>query len=120
MYKSCFLINEAKKWLKIFKKSNRPSNAPKETKSFFDLEAKQSNVSSEEDENDDDENNEDSDNEESDSEDNVENVDNIDKEKQLNERKRKSEFSELDSNLTTKKNSPTMKWLPNGNKVINF
>lgn len=59
-------------------KSNKVSNAPKEIKSLFDSEAKQSNVSSEEDENDEDENNEDSDHEESDFEDNVENADNID------------------------------------------
>lgn len=59
-YQSWFLKNQEKKVLKNMKnKSNKLSNTPKETKSLFDLEAKQSNVNSEEDENDDDENNED-------------------------------------------------------------
>ena len=117
-YQSWFLKNQSKKLMKNIKKSNKLSNAPKETKSFFDLEAKESNVSSDEGENEDDnENTEASDSEESEPEDNVENMD---KEKQLNERKRKSEFCDLDDNPSTKKNNPTLKWLPNGNKVIIF
>ena len=45
---------------------------------------------------------------------------NLEKDKQINERKRKSEFCDLDDKPSTKKSFPTLKWLPNGNKVNNF
>ena len=38
----------------------------------------------------------------------------------MKEKERKSEFCDLDDNPSTKKSFPTLKWLPNGNKVNNF
>ena len=102
--------------MKKINKSNKLSNAPNDVKTFFDIEAKEKNLSSDEEENEEEEEeiNEDSDSEQSGSE---ENSENMEQDKQINERKRKSEFCDLDDNPSTKKSNPTMKWLPNGNKV---
>jgi len=44
-------------------------------------------------------------------------LENIEKENPLNDRKRKSEFCDLDDNPSTKKNNLSVKWLPNGSNV---
>ena len=118
-YKSFFLKNQAKLLNKKIKLSNKISNAPKDTKQFFDLEAKEDNSGNfgNEDEEIDDEDTDYTDKSNSDDkedDDIEEDDDNI----ITNPRKRKCEFSTLeDEHDLKKKDSPTLRWLPNGNKV---
>ena len=95
--------------------NNKLSNASKEIRQFFDEEAKESNgdSSSEEDENDDVVGDNESEKSQSDIDEDEE--DNLN----TNVRKRKCEFSTLDDSSSSpkKKDTPVLKWLPNGNKV---
>ena len=110
-YQSYFLKNQSKNLTEKIKKSKKLSNAPEEIKSFFDLEAKESEdySSSEDEEND----NTDDDNVST----NVQSDEEIEEEDTSSTRKRKCEFSTLNDSSPKKKESPVVRWLPNGNKV---
>lgn len=110
-YQSYFLKNQSKNLTEKIKKSKKLSNAPDEIKSFFDLEAKESvDYSSSEDEEND---NTDDDNVST----NVQSDEEIEEEDTSSTRKRKCEFSTLNDSSPKKKESPVVRWLPNGNKV---
>ena len=111
-YQSYFLKNQSKNLTEKIKKSKKLSNAPEEIKSFFDLEAKESvDYSSSEDEEND---NTDDDNFST----NVQSDEEIEEEEDTpNTRKRKCEFSTLNDSSPKKKETPVVRWLPNGNKV---
>ena len=110
-YQSYFLKNHSKNLTEKIKKSKKLSNAPDEIKSFFDLEAKESvDYSSSEDEEND---NTDDDNVST----NVQSDEEIEEEDTSSTRKRKFEFSTLDDSSPKKKETPVLRWLPNGNKV---
>ena len=110
-YQSYFLKNQSKNLTEKIKKSKKLSNAPDEIKSFFDLEAKESvDYSSSEDEEND---NTDDDNVST----NVQSDEEIEEEDTSSTRKRKCEFSTLDDSSPKKKETPFLRWLPNGDKV---
>ena len=111
-YQSYFLKHQSKNLTEKIKKSKKLSNAPEEIKSFFDLEAKESvDYSSSEDEEND---NTDDDNVST----NVQSDEEIEEEEDTpNTRKRKCEFSTLNHSSPKKKETPVVRWLPNGNKV---
>ena len=110
-YQSYFLKNQSKNLTEKIKKSKKLSNAPDEIKSFFDSEAKESiDYSSSEDEEND---NTDDDNVST----NVQSDEEIEEEDTSSTRKRKCQFSTLDDNSPKKKETPVVRWLPNGNKV---
>ena len=110
-YQSYFLKNQSKNLTEKIKKSKKLSNAPDEIKSFFDLEAKESvDYSSSEDEEND---NTDDDNVST----HVQSDEEIEEEDTSSSRKRKCEFSTLNDSSPKKKESPVVRWLPNGNKV---
>ena len=106
-YQKYFLKHQSKRL------NNNLSNASKEIRQFFDEEAKETNgySSSEEDENDDVVGDNESDKSQTD-------IDEDDEENSnSNIRKRKCEFSALDESPPKKKDTPVLRWLPNGNKV---
>ena len=110
-YQSYFLKNQSKNLTEKIKKSKKLSNAPDEIKSFFDSEAKESvDYSSSDDEEND---NTDDDNVST----NVHSDEEIEEEDTSSTRKRKCEFSTLNDSSPKKKESPVVRWLPNGNKV---
>ena len=110
-YQSYFLKNQSKNLTEKIKKSKKLSNAPDEIKSFFDLEAKESvDYSSSEDEEND---NTDDDNVST----HVQSDEEIEEEDTSSSRKRKCEFSTLNDSSPKKKESPVVRWLPNGKKV---
>ena len=114
-YKSFFLKYQSKNLSDHIKKSKRLSDAPEDVKSYFDTEAKESNDISSSDEDDDDDTDEEGKSEKNNSYDEEE-------VESTNERKRKSEYSTLDDvspkENRGKKDTPALKWLPNGDKVI--
>ena len=114
-YKSFFLKYQSKNLSDNIKKSKRLSDAPEDVKSYFDTEAKESNDISSSDEDDDDDTDEEGKSEKNNSYDEEE-------VESTNERKRKSEYSTLDDvspkEKKDKKDTPALKWLPNGDKVI--
>ena len=101
------------------KRSKKLSEAPDSVKQYFDDQAKETNNYSS---SDDDESNEDDDEDYesesiSDIEENEEETRN-----ETNERKRKHDVCNLEDyneNPMKKKDKPTIRWLPNGNKAIN-
>ena len=108
-YKTFFLRQQSKIFTENIKKSRKLSNAPDAIRASFDDEAKETNYSS----SDEDENNEEVDGYEgeksrSDMEEDVEDTQNA--------RKKKCESSTSDHN-PKKKDSPVLRWLPDGNKV---
>ena len=106
-YQKYFLKHQSKRLNNIL------PNASKEIRQFFDEEAKETNgySSSEEDENDDVVGDNESDKSQTD-------IDEDDEENSnSNIRKRKCEFSALDESPPKKKDTPVLRWLPNGNKV---
>ena len=106
-YQKYFLKHQSKRL------NNNLSNASKEIRQFFDEEAKETNgySSSEEDENDDVVGDNESEKSQTD-------IDEDDEENSnSNIRKRKCEFSALDESPPKKKDTPVLRWLPNGNKV---
>ena len=113
-YKSFFLRHQAKNFTEKIKKSKKLSSAPDEVKEFFDQEASETKEyysSSEE---------EDDDNVDNDSESEKSNSDEELPEMEKNTsstRKRKCEFSTLDDSSPKKKETPFLRWLPNGDKV---
>ena len=110
-YQSYFLKHQSKNLTEKIKKSKKLSDAPDEIKSFFDIEAKESvDYSSSEDEEND---NTDDDNVST----NVQSDEEIEEEDTSSTRKRKCEFSTLNDSSPKKKESPVVRWLPNGNKV---
>ena len=111
-YQSYFLKHQSNNLTEKIKKSKKLSNAPDEIKSFFDREAKESaDYSSSEDEEND---NTDDDNVST----NVQSDEEIEEEEDTpNTRKRKCEFSTLNDSSPKKKETPVVRWLPNGNKV---
>jgi len=111
-YQSYILKHQSKNLTEKIKKSKKLSNAPDEIKSFFDSEAKESiDYSSSEDEEND---NTDDDNVST----NVQSDEEIEEEEDTpNTRKRKCEFSTLNDSSPKKKETPVVRWLPNGNKV---
>ena len=110
-YQSYFLQHQSKNLTEKIKQSKKLSNAPDEIKSFFDSEAKESiDYSSSDDEQSD---NIDDDNVST----NVQSDEEIEEEDTASRRKRKCEFSTLDDSSPKKKDTPVVRWLPNGNKV---
>ena len=110
-YQSYFLKNQSKNLTEKIKKSKKLSNAPDEIKSFFDSEAKESvDYSSS-----DDEENENTDDDTVSN--NIHSDEEIEEEDTSSTRKRKCEFSTLDDSSPKKKETPFLRWLPNGDKV---
>ena len=109
-YQSYFLQHQSKNLTEKIKKSKKLSNAPDEIKSYFDYEAKESvDYSS-------------SDDEENDNTDDDNVSTNVHSDEEIEEdtsctRKRKCESSTLDDSSPKKKETPVVRWLPNGNKV---
>ena len=108
-YKTFFLRQQSKIFTENIKKSRKLSNTPDAIRASFDDEAKETNYSS----SDEDENNEEVDGYEgeksrSDMEEDVEDTQNA--------RKKKCESSTSDHN-PKKKDTPVLRWLPDGNKV---
>ena len=116
-YKAFFLREQSKNLSDNIKKAKKLSNAPKDVKSYFDTEAKESNnISSSEEEEEEEDIDDESEGEKNNSYDDEEEAESN------NERKRKSESSTLDdvSPKREKKDTPTAKWLPNGDKVMKY
>ena len=109
-YQSYFLQHQSKNLTEKIKKSKKLSNASDEIKSYFDYEAKESvDYSS-------------SDDEENDNTDDDNVSTNVHSDEEIEEdtsctRKRKCESSTLDDSSPKKKETPVVRWLPNGNKV---
>ena len=109
-YQSYFLQHQSKNLTEKIKKSKKLSNASDEIKSYFDYEAKESvDYSS-------------SDDEENDNTDDDNVSTNVHSDEEIEEdtsctRKRKCESSTLDDSSPKKKDTPVVRWLPNGNKV---
>ena len=109
-YQSYFLQHQSKNLTEKIKKSKKLSNAPDEIKSYFEVEAKESvDYSS-------------SDDEENDNTDDDNVSTNVHSDEEIEEdtsctRKRKCESSTLDDSSPKKKDTPVVRWLPNGNKV---
>ena len=102
------------------RKSKKLSEAPDSVKQYLDDEAKETNYHS----SDDDESNEDDDDEEDYESESISDVEENEKENRndVNERKRTHEncnLEDVNENPLKKKDKPTMRWLPNGNKVCN-
>ena len=117
-YKAFFLKEQSKNLSDNIKKAKKLSYAPKDVKSYFDTEAKESiNISSSDD---DEEEGEDIDDESEGEKNNS--YDDEEEAESNNERKRKSESSTLDDvpPKREKKDTPTAKWLPNGDKVMKY
>ena len=118
-YKAFFLREQSKNLSDNIKKAKKLSDAPKDVKSYFDTEAKESNnISSSDD--DEEEEGEDIDDESEGEKNNS--YDDEEEAESNNEIKRKSESSTLDdvSPKREKKDTPTAKWLPNGDKVMKY
>ena len=110
-YQSYFLQHQSKNLTEKIKKSKKLSNASDEIKSYFDYEAKESvDYSSSDDEEND---NTDDDNVST----NVHSDEEEIEEDTSCTRKRKCESSTLDDSSPKKKDTPVVRWLPNGNKV---
>ena len=110
-YQSYFLKHQSKNLTEKIRKTKKLSNAPDEIKSFFDSEAKESvDYSSSDDEEND---NPDDDNVST----NIHSDEEIEEDDTSSTRKRKCEFSTLDDSSPKKKETPVLRWLPNGNKV---
>ncbi len=110
-YQSYFLKHQSQNLTEKIKKSKKLSNAPDEIKSFFDSEAKESvDYSSS-----DDEENENTDDDTVSN--NIHSDEEIEEEDTSSTRKRKCEFSTLDDSSPKKKETPFLRWLPNGDKV---
>ena len=110
-YQSYFLQHQSKNLTEKIKKSKKLSNAPDEIKSYFDYEAKESvDYSSSDDEEND---NTDDDNVST----NVHSDEEEIEEDTSCTRKRKCESSTLDDSSPKKKDTPVVRWLPNGDKV---
>ena len=110
-YQSYFLKHQSKNLTEKIRKTKKLSNAPDEIKSFFDSEAKESvDYSSSDDEEND---NPDDDNIST----NIHSDEEIEEDDTSSTRKRKCEFSTLDDSSPKKKETPVLRWLPNGNKV---
>ena len=110
-YQSYFLKHQSKNLTEKIRKTKKLSNAPDEIKSFFDSEAKESvDYSSSDDEEND---NPDDDNIST----NIHSDEEIEEDDTSSTRKRKCEFSTLDDSSPKKKETPVVRWLPNGNKV---
>jgi len=114
-YEKFFLKLQSKRLNDKMRRSKKLSEAPDSVKQYLDDEAKETNYHS----SDDDESNEDDDEEDyysesiSDKEENRNDV---------NERKRTHEncnLEDVNENPLKKKDKPTMRWVPNGNKVSN-
>ena len=119
-YKAFFLREQSKNLSDNIKKAKKLSNAPKDVKSYFDTEAKESNNISSSDDDEEEEEGEDIDDESEGEKNNS--YDDEEEAESNNERKRKSESSTLDdvSPKREKKDTPTAKWLPNGDKVMKY
>ena len=111
-YKTFFLRHQSKVLTNNIKKSRKLSNAPDSVRSLFDDEAKEVNYSSSSDE---DENNEEVEGYESDK--SVLEMEE-DEDATQNVRLRKCQSSTLDDN-PKKKDTPVLRWLPDGNNVRN-
>ena len=110
-YQSYFLQHQSKNLTEKIKKSKKLSNASDEIKSYFDYEAKESvDYSSS-----DDEENENTDDDTVSN--NIHSDEEIEEEDTSSTRKRKCEFSTLDDSSPKKKETPFLRWLPNGDKV---
>ena len=110
-YQSYFLKHQSQNLTEKIKKSKKLSNAPDEIKSLFDSEARESvDYSSS-----DDEENENTDDDTVSN--NIHSDEEIEEEDTSSTRKRKCEFSTLNDSSPKKKESPVVRWLPNGNKV---
>ena len=110
-YQSYFLKHQSKNLTEKIRKTKKLSNAPDEIKSFFDSEAKESvDYSSS-----DDEENENTDDDTVSN--NIHSDVEIEEEDTSSTRKRKCEFSTLDDSSPKKKETPFLRWLPNGDKV---
>ena len=109
-YQSYFLKHQSQNLTEKLRKSKKLSNAPDEIKSYFDYEAKESvDYSS-------------SDDEENDNTDDDNVSTNVHSDEEIEEdtsctRKRKCESSTLDDSSPKKKDTPVVRWLPNGDKV---
>ena len=110
-YQSYFLKHQSQNLTEKIKKSKKLSNAPDEIKSLFDSEARESvdysSSDDEENENTDDDN----------VSNNIHSDEEIEEEDTSSTRKRKCEFSTLDDSSPKKKETPFLRWLPNGDKV---
>ena len=110
-YQSYFLKHQSQNLTEKIKKSKKLSNAPDEIKSLFDSEARESvDYSSS-----DDEENENTDDDTVSN--NIHSDEEIEEEDTSSTRKRKCEFSTLDDSSPKKKETPFLRWLPNGDKV---
>ena len=113
-YQSYFLKHQSQNLTEKLRKSKKLSNAPDEIKSFFDTEAKES-VATEDYSSSEDEEHDNTDDDDVSS--NVNSEEEIEEEDNSSTRKRKCEFSALDDSSPKKKETPVLRWLPNGNKV---
>ena len=118
-YEKFFFKLQSKRLNDKMTRSKKLSEAPDSVKKYFDDEAKETNYHS----SDDDESNGDDDEEdyESESISDIEENEN-DNRNDINERRRKHEvcyFEVYNENPMKKKDKPTMRWSPNGNKVNN-
>ena len=115
-YEKFFLKLQSKRLNDKMRRSKKLSEAPDSVKQYFDDEARETNYHS----SDDDESNEDDDEEDYESE-SISDKEENEKENR-NERKRTHEnfnIEDVNENPLKKKDKPTMRWLPNGNKVSN-
>lgn len=118
-YEKFFLRLQSKRLNEKMRRSKKLSEAPDSVKQYFDDEARETNYHS----SDDDESNEDDDEEDYESE-SISDKEENEKENRndVNVRKRTHEncnLEDVNENPLKKKDKPTMRWLPNGNKASN-
>ena len=128
-YQTFFLRKQSQKLNNKIKLPRKLSDAPKDTQAFFDVEAKEKGRGNSDDEDDDDDaadddndddeadyseksNSDDEDNDEEEVHNNMNSRNN-----NMNTRKRRCEYSAIENSKKEKRDSQSLKWLPNGNKV---